>query len=131
MPASPSDPTTGKPRYEPVDVVHSWNADARVSNAILFKLQRHSDHHAHASRRYQILRSFAHSPQMPTGYAGMMAMALVPPVWFWVMNPRVDAYRQERARMRKASGDSSQAQAAAARLGGQAAQGVTDSQSAA
>jgi len=80
--------------YESIAVHHSWNADARFTNFFLFKLQRHSDHHAHASRRYQILRSFPNAPQMPTGYAGMFTMALIPPVWFKVMNPRVKKYRQ-------------------------------------
>jgi len=79
----------GKDDYEPVNPLHSWNANARVTNFFLFKLQRHSDHHAFASRRYQILRSFDESPQMPTGYAGMLLLALIPPLWFWVMNERV------------------------------------------
>jgi len=80
----------GKDGYEPVNPLHSWNANARVTNFFLFKLQRHSDHHAFASRRYQILRSFDESPQMPTGYAGMLLLALIPPLWFKVMNDRVE-----------------------------------------
>jgi alkane 1-monooxygenase len=79
----------GKQGYEPVNPLHSWNADTRITNFLLFKLQRHSDHHAFASRRYQILRSFTESPQMPTGYAGMITLALIPPLWFWVMDDRV------------------------------------------
>jgi len=84
---------SGKIRYEAVNVIHSWNADSKITNLFLFKLQRHSDHHAFASRRYQILRTFENSPQMPTGYAGMITMALIPPLWFRVMNPRVAAFR--------------------------------------
>jgi len=80
--------------YEPVSVLHSWNADARITNAVLFKLQRHSDHHAHAMRRYQILRTFDESPQMPTGYAGMITLALLPPIWFKLMNPRVEKFQE-------------------------------------
>jgi len=86
----------GKEVYEMVNPTHSWNANARITNYFLFKLQRHSDHHAYASRRYQILRSFESAPQMPTGYAGMLLMALVPPVWFWVMDPRAEAYHSQR-----------------------------------
>jgi len=85
---------TGKVRYEAVNVIHSWNADSKITNLFLFKLQRHSDHHAYASRRYQILRTFENSPQMPTGYAGMITMALIPPLWFYVMNPRVEAFQR-------------------------------------
>lgn len=56
------------------------------------QLQRHSDHHANALREYQILRSFPESPQLPTGYAGMCVLAVVPPLWRWVMDHRVLAY---------------------------------------
>lgn len=78
--------------YEKVDVVHSWNANQRLTNALLFNLQRHSDHHAHQSRRYQILRQFEASPQLPTGYAGMILLSLVPPLWRKIMDPRVEAH---------------------------------------
>jgi len=70
---------------------HSWNSNALVSNWILFHLQRHADHHAHASRRYQSLRHFAEAPQLPTGYFGMFLLAYVPPLWFRVMDPRLAA----------------------------------------
>jgi len=78
--------------YEPVNPTHSWNANARITNYFLFKLQRHSDHHAHAGRRYQVLRSFDSAPQMPTGYAGMLLLALLPPSWFWVMDKRAKMF---------------------------------------
>ena len=58
----------------------------------LFHLQRHSDHHAFPLRRYQVLRHYDESPQLPTGYAGMYVLELIPPLWFRVMNPRVEAY---------------------------------------
>jgi alkane 1-monooxygenase len=35
--------------YEPINKLHSWNSN---SSPILFRLQRHSDHHAHAFRPY-------------------------------------------------------------------------------
>jgi alkane 1-monooxygenase len=71
---------------------HSWNSDHVVSNLFLYQLQRHSDHHAHPARRFQALRSFAEAPQLPNGYAGMLLLAYVPPLWFRVMNPRVLAH---------------------------------------
>ncbi|RYY87905.1 MAG: alkane 1-monooxygenase, partial [Chitinophagaceae bacterium] len=43
-----------------------------------------------ASRKYQLLEHHDEAPQMPTGYPGMMLLALVPPAWFAVMNPRVN-----------------------------------------
>lgn len=89
---------TASGAYSHVTPMHSWNAGHRITNYFLFKLQRHSDHHAYAQRRYQILRSFKASPQMPTGYAGMMLLSLCPPLWFRVMNPRVEALK---ARVKK------------------------------
>jgi alkane 1-monooxygenase len=77
--------------FESVKPHHSWNANQSLSRAILFELSRHSDHHAFASRKYQTLRHFEEAPQMPTGYPGMILLALVPPLWFRVMNPRIPA----------------------------------------
>ncbi len=75
--------------YEKVRPEHSWNSDHVVGRLLLFELSRHSDHHYIAARKYQILRHHDNSPQMPTGYPGMMVMALIPPLWFSVMNPRI------------------------------------------
>jgi alkane 1-monooxygenase len=83
--------------YEPVQPVHSWNAPQRLSNAFLFKLQRHSDHHSFASRPYHLLRVYDESPQMPSGYPGMLSLALFPPIWRWIMNPLVRASKVKRA----------------------------------
>jgi alkane 1-monooxygenase len=75
--------------YERVMPHHSWNSNHVVGRIMLFELSRHSDHHYIASRKYQILRHIDESPQMPTGYPGMMLMATLPPLWFAVMNPRI------------------------------------------
>ena len=75
-------------RYERVTHLHSWNAPQRFSNWLLFNLQRHSDHHANARRRYQVLQHHDDSPQLPAGYATMFVLALVPPLWRRVMDPR-------------------------------------------
>ena len=77
-------------RYKKVDHHHSWNSDHVVSRMFLFELSRHSDHHMVASRHYQVLRSLDDSPQLPTGYPGMIILAIIPPLWFRVMNPLVD-----------------------------------------
>ncbi len=85
-------------RYERVNMTHAWNADQRITNYFLFKLQRHADHHVHPQRRYQTLRHFDESPQLPTGYAGMMLLALVPPLWRAVMHPRLAAFQRQQSR---------------------------------
>jgi alkane 1-monooxygenase len=76
-------------RYERCQPQHSWNANHLASNLVLFHLERHSDHHAHAARRYQSLRHYEDVPQLPSGYFGMFLLAYVPPLWFRVMDPRV------------------------------------------
>ncbi|RYU10283.1 alkane 1-monooxygenase [Nocardioides iriomotensis] len=76
-------------RYERVDPSHSWNSNNIATNVLLYHLQRHSDHHANPTRRYQTLRDFEESPVLPTGYAGLIILALVPPLWFAVMDARV------------------------------------------
>lgn len=78
-------------RYEKVTPVHSWNSDHFFSRGILFNLSRHSDHHAYANRPFPLLKHHDESPQLPTGYPGMMILALFPSLWFKVMNPRLPA----------------------------------------
>lgn len=88
-------------KYETPKPHHSWNANHVVSNLATFHLQRHSDHHAYPSRRYQSLRNFEDLPQLPSGYSGMFPLAYVPPLWFKVMDPRLLALPHVRGDMRK------------------------------
>jgi len=81
-------------KYERITPAHSWNSNYFLTNLALFQLQRHSDHHAYGKRRYQVLRHYEDSPQLPGGYAAMYVLALVPPLWKKIMNPRVEAYYQ-------------------------------------
>lgn len=76
-------------RYEKVKRTHSWNSDHVVGKMMLFNLSRHSDHHYNGSKHYQLLKSLPESPQMPTGYPGMMLLSLIPPLWFWFMNKKL------------------------------------------
>ncbi|MFM1966267.1 MAG: hypothetical protein RL134_1992 [Actinomycetota bacterium] len=82
----------GKERFERVEPRHSWNSNNLATNVLLYHLQRHSDHHAHPTRRYQALRDEKGAPALPTGYAGMILLALVPPLWNRVMDPRVASH---------------------------------------
>lgn len=86
----------GEGRYEHVLPRHSWNASHRVSNWLLINLQRHSDHHYKPDRRFPLLQTYAEeqAPQLPYGYPVMTAIAMVPPLWKRVMNPKVRAWRK-------------------------------------
>lgn len=79
-------------RYERCSPQHSWNSNHVVTNLFLYQLQRHADHHANPTRSYQALRHFDDAPQLPAGYATMILLAYVPPLWYRVMNPRVVAH---------------------------------------
>ncbi len=79
-------------RYERCLPQHSWNSNNVASNVLLYHLQRHSDHHANPTRRYQALRHIEEAPQLPTGYAGMILLAWFPPVWRRVMDTRLLAH---------------------------------------
>jgi alkane 1-monooxygenase len=79
-------------RYEKVQPRHSWNSDTRLTNVTLYQLQRHSDHHANPTRRYQALRSFDGAPQLPAGYATLIPLAWITPVWRRIMDDRVVAH---------------------------------------
>ncbi len=80
---------TSSNSYERAMPHHSWNSNHVIGRLMLFELSRHSDHHFMASRKYQVLRHHDQSPQMPTGYPGMMILAHLPPLWFWVMNRKI------------------------------------------
>src|SRR5690606_22410385 len=79
-------------RYERVNPSHSWNSNNIGTNVLLYHLQRHSDHHANPTRRYQALRDFKEAPSLPTGYAGMIVLTWIPWVWRAVMDKRVLAH---------------------------------------
>ncbi len=83
----------GDAYYEKVMPIHSWNSNHSLGRILLLELTRHSDHHYMASRKYQILRHFDESPQMPTGYPGMILLAFFPPLWFYVMHKQIDKYK--------------------------------------
>jgi alkane 1-monooxygenase len=82
--------------YEPVNIKHSWNAPHRFTNYVLFKLQRHSDHHANAYKPYQILSTYVDSPTLLGGYSLAILTCFFPSVWFKAYNPLLKAAMEER-----------------------------------
>jgi alkane 1-monooxygenase len=81
--------------YEKVSVKHSWNSNHDMGRILLYELTRHADHHYKASTKYQMLRHMEESPQLPTGYPGCIILAMIPPLWFAVMNRRVPPEMQK------------------------------------
>jgi alkane 1-monooxygenase len=83
-------------RYERPDVQHCWNWETRFSGLYFLNLGRHSEHHRSANRRFDALRVLDGQPRLPGGLMPMYLAALVPPLWFAIMNPRVEALRDGR-----------------------------------
>jgi len=81
--------------YERPGWMHAWNTGDRITNWLLFKIERHPDHHVNAGRPYQILRTYKESPTYPTGYAGMFVLSWFPPLFRMVMNPLVEKAKQD------------------------------------
>jgi alkane 1-monooxygenase len=80
----------GRP-CEPLGPQHSWNSARRMNNWSLMNMGRHSDHHLRSTRPYQGLEPLPGAPELPSGYAGAIILALVPPLWRRVMDPRAAA----------------------------------------
>jgi alkane 1-monooxygenase len=77
-------------RYEKPGPQHAWNTGRCNSALSLFHLESHADHHMHPSRSYDLLRTYALSPQHPLGYSFMVLLAMAPPLWFRVMDNKLD-----------------------------------------
>ena len=73
-------------RYEDVNPSHSWNSDYALGRLVLFELTRHSDHHTTPSKHYQLLDTTPDASELPAGYPSMMLLALMPPLWYKVVN---------------------------------------------
>ncbi|SDO96553.1 alkane 1-monooxygenase [Lutimaribacter pacificus] len=86
----------GEGKYEPVRAHHSWDSAHRVSGLLLINLQRHADHHLHPLRRFPLLQVYDEDtvPMLPTGYPPMTFLAMIPPVWRRMFNPKVRAWRR-------------------------------------
>ena len=80
-------------RYETVKVWHSWNSNHKLGRIVLYELTRHSDHHFQSNKKYQILEHKDQAPQLPYGYPSSMLLAMLPPLWFKVMNKKVEEIR--------------------------------------
>ena len=81
----------GKP--EPVSARHSWNSPHWFSSALMLNATRHSDHHAHPARHYPALGIPDEAPMLPRPLPLMASIALIPPLWRKIMDPRVDRWR--------------------------------------
>lgn len=81
-------------RAEPMGPQHSWNAPHGFSAALMLNAPLHSDHHMNPQRPFPSLRYDAdRMPTLPRSVPVMGALALVPPLWRRVMDPRVRSFQ--------------------------------------
>ncbi len=80
-------------RPEPVSARHSWNSPHYFSSALMLNATRHSDHHAHPARPYPALTLPDGAPMLPRPLPLMASIALFPPLWRRIMDPRTERWR--------------------------------------
>ncbi len=74
----------------------SWQTDKVISRFLLIDLSRHSDHHYFASKPFHTLQSYQGSPILPGGYASAIYLALIPALWFKVVNNVLEHFIEEK-----------------------------------
>jgi len=86
-------------RLEPMGLAHSWNSRHWFTSFMTLNASRHSDHHAHPTRPYPALRlpDAAGAPQLPFSLPVMGVIALIPPLWRWVMRRELANWNALRA----------------------------------
>jgi ferredoxin len=72
-----------------VQIHHSWNTNRKVSSWSMFNLTRHSHHHAQGEVPYHDLQPIPNAPVMIGGYLTTIIVALIPPLWFHLMEAKV------------------------------------------
>ena len=78
-------------RRERLSERHSWNSSNVLANALIFNMGRHACHHERPAAPFQALTTRP-GPELPLGYAGSILLALAPPLWRRVMDPRARAW---------------------------------------
>ncbi len=77
-------------KYERFTDHHSWNSRHISANWSTFNLGLHAEHHQSASKHYPLLSQEEKVIEMPANYSIMLIMALIPPLWFFIMNRKID-----------------------------------------
>ena len=77
-------------KYERFTDHHSWNSRHISANWSTFNLGLHAEHHQSASKHYPLLSQEEKVIEMPANYSIMLIMALIPPLWFFVMDKKIN-----------------------------------------
>ncbi|MEO0370500.1 MAG: alkane 1-monooxygenase [Pseudomonadota bacterium] len=95
--------TLANGRLEPVGPQHSWNAPDVFSSLLMVNAPRHSDHHISPHKDYPTLALDPDQmPYLPYSLPVMGVIALIPKIWFRLMNPLCDAWSADAREIGKA-----------------------------
>ena len=70
---------------------HAWAHHCWLTNCLTFNNTFHSDHHLRQQTPYYELHAMYGAPRLPANYFAMFFVALVPPLWRRLIDPRLDA----------------------------------------
>ena len=68
---------------------HAWAHHCWIANCLTFNNTFHSDHHLRPRTPYYELHAMYGAPRLPASYFTMFCVALVPPLWRWLMDRRL------------------------------------------
>jgi alkane 1-monooxygenase len=77
---------------------HAWAHHCWITNCLTFNNTFHSDHHLRLGTPYYELHAMYGAPRLPANYFTMFWAALVPPLWWKLMDKRLDALAEAAAR---------------------------------
>ena len=77
-------------KLEKYNQSHSWNSRHSIADWSTFNLGLHSEHHSIANKEYPLLSHDEKPKEMPANYPTMILMALIPPIWFMVMDKKLN-----------------------------------------
>lgn len=74
-----------------INEISSWNSEENIIfNWLIFRFQRHSDHHMNAYKIFTTLELNEKMPRFPFSFVEGVYLAFIPPLWYYIMNPFVD-----------------------------------------
>lgn len=89
----------GDGNLEPYTYMNVWSSDRVVSNRLHFNIPRHAHHHSDPHCRYYDLKLIEESPMLPMGYLPLLLVALIPPLWYRLMDPLIAEIYDRRDRL--------------------------------
>lgn len=71
---------------------YAWDNKGKLSKYVAFNIHIHSDHHIKALKPCDKLENIKGRPINPYPLPAMMFLAMIPPLYFRIMNPRLEEY---------------------------------------